>query len=489
MAETSAFKTDNMVIITSKMRINMFEWRSYLFDNWDQLMKPNTRLLVLGGVHGTKKGRVSKKKDQALLMETQGQVKAIHDLKGELLEKNNITVNFENVGSHMEDGALDKNKLTKAVREHKPTILILAFCWTSQNELNDVFRAAGIYSVLIMQQDRAEVTQGKWIFLDERQREVVRRIADENARHVFLYGSHGTGKTIMLMEALRMKLAKYREEGRRVDSVIVTSYYDNCDKLMNLLESNYKFGEDVEVRYVPGFYNVRKEFDIAEMTDEEVRKLGMVSTMSLFTVDKLAAKLDQMATEKGGKVILVADELILYGHNKEAPDWRDVTKSVGDGVDLLLAMSPLSHDSDKGTFKPHDLSMVLPPKGDDVVSCQLVQRHRNCLKIQKLLRFLYTHSNGTMGMARGHFSGYDILLSSVDEIKEEVLPPSNLPTVWVRLKSGTFTSIVLGHIKLNYVGDDDSVTVIYDNDSDEREEDVGDVAEFCEHYKWGLVKG
>ena len=41
--------------------------------------------------------------------------------------------------------------------------------------------------------------------------------------NVFLWGSHGTGKTLLAMEAVKMKVGHYVTQGRRV-RVIVTQY-------------------------------------------------------------------------------------------------------------------------------------------------------------------------------------------------------------------------------------------------------------------------
>ena len=46
------FATENMVIITSAKPIQMIQWRAHLNDHWKEVMKENTRLLVVAGTHG-----------------------------------------------------------------------------------------------------------------------------------------------------------------------------------------------------------------------------------------------------------------------------------------------------------------------------------------------------------------------------------------------------------------------------------------------------
>ena len=69
-----------------------------------------------------------------------------------------------------------------------------------------------------MVEDRGEVTLGQFFKLDSNQTDIFTIVAaDHNRRdpnrlrskNVFLYGSHGTGKTILLSEIFMMRLAYY----------------------------------------------------------------------------------------------------------------------------------------------------------------------------------------------------------------------------------------------------------------------------------------
>ena len=65
---------------------------------------------------------------------------------------------------------LDQEKLIEAIQNHNPTVISLSFCYTNVSELNDILRSAGIYTVLIMSKDRANITEGKYVILDSIQR-------------------------------------------------------------------------------------------------------------------------------------------------------------------------------------------------------------------------------------------------------------------------------------------------------------------------------
>jgi hypothetical protein len=53
----SRFAVEKFVIISSKTRMDMLQWRRYLVANWARLMPARTRLLVLAGIHGCQDGR------------------------------------------------------------------------------------------------------------------------------------------------------------------------------------------------------------------------------------------------------------------------------------------------------------------------------------------------------------------------------------------------------------------------------------------------
>ena len=105
--------------------------------------------------------------------------------------------------------------------------------------LNNVLRAAGIYSVVILNKDRADITEDRCIELDKIQRKIVEVVAENQPQNIFLWGSSGTGKTIMLAEALKMKISQYMKKGVKLN-IFVTSYMATPEsQLMIVLKDKY----------------------------------------------------------------------------------------------------------------------------------------------------------------------------------------------------------------------------------------------------------
>ena len=69
----------------------------------------------------------------------------------------------KDVGSHRNRSELDSEKFVSAVKEFQPTMILLAFCWSHKSELNDLLRAAGIYSTLILREDLTQITESPHI--------------------------------------------------------------------------------------------------------------------------------------------------------------------------------------------------------------------------------------------------------------------------------------------------------------------------------------
>merc|ERR1719367_1773213 len=198
----------------------------FLILSLSQVMKENTRLLVLTGVHGQQSGEIGGK-DNGFVRDSQGQIELLKGKHEADIVAGKITMEVEDVGlynaSDTSTKKLDEEKFVEAVKKFKPTVLVLAFCWSHKSELNDLLRAAGIYSTLILREDLAQITESRHVRLDEGQKDLIERIAEEKPKSLFLWGSSGTGKSLMLAEALKMKISQLKREGKQDVRVIVTA--------------------------------------------------------------------------------------------------------------------------------------------------------------------------------------------------------------------------------------------------------------------------
>ena len=241
------FTNENLVIITSKDEVDAFQWKKYLETNWERLIRKNAKILVLAGIHGEKDGQLGNL-DHNLFEDYQRQIKYFMGksrkkppakISQDILDKN-VQFVLEDVGKSFNTTELDKSKLIQAVEKHNPTIISLSFCYTNVSQLNEVFRSAGIYTVLIMSQDQAEITEDRYVILDPVQKQIIQQSALQMPKNVFLWGSTGTGKTLILTQLLAMKISEYTKRGLKL-KVFVSSYMSGMkdSMLMNEFKNRY----------------------------------------------------------------------------------------------------------------------------------------------------------------------------------------------------------------------------------------------------------
>ena len=70
------FNNKNLAIITTMEMMESYEWRMYVEKHWDKIIKMNSRMMVMGGIHGYEDGKLGDV-DKGLLEENKGQVEIL----------------------------------------------------------------------------------------------------------------------------------------------------------------------------------------------------------------------------------------------------------------------------------------------------------------------------------------------------------------------------------------------------------------------------
>ena len=143
-----------------------------------------------------------------------------------------------------------KTEFFRLLALNKPAVLILASCFSHLSEISDILCSAGLYSAIRMIEGKAYITSGRSFRLDDTQMEVLKTIVFDhykypppwslNAQNILLFGSHGTGKTILLTEILLMRLGFYRKCNVPINKIIIScfnSLSDNYILLRNLKDA------------------------------------------------------------------------------------------------------------------------------------------------------------------------------------------------------------------------------------------------------------
>ena len=230
------FKEERLVIVTSTNEIDVLNWRRYLDENFERLARQDSKILILGGIHGRENGEIGER-DERWVGWNKNQIGWLERKRAKEISEKNIKIEHIDLGACLVDDKLDEGLLKAAIQD--PTLVFLAFCFTDVSVLNDILRGAGIYAAMIVKQETNMVTEGHYARLDPVQEMVVREVGDRKVSNVFIWGSGGSGKTIVATQVLDIILAQYRAINKQYKA-IVTSYYDTTELL-----------SDMRQRYLP----------------------------------------------------------------------------------------------------------------------------------------------------------------------------------------------------------------------------------------------
>ena len=453
------FTAEHLVIITSDDEIEAPQWRKYLITNWDKLTRKNAKLLILAGIHGGEEGEIGPS-DDGLLKDNIKQIKLLKRKFENEMKENNIDIMLEDVGKHLNPSQLDEDKLIQVIKTYNPTLLIHAFCWTSISRLNDIFRSQGIYTILIMQENHAKITEGKYVVLDPDQRQIVETVVMDNPSSVFLWGSSGTGKTLLITQVLNIKASHYRRLGKKVN-IIITSQLDDDGKSLLMKDLRLKYlpnleGDD-EVRFI-GFHQLCQELKF------ETDRLHQQLTIN-YLIHSLALLHEDSHT------ILLVDEIMSSSEGAKA-DWSQLITD-RPNIDVILALNP------QGIGGDVNFQVIPPPTSKKVLAKQLLMKHRNCFEISLLMEWL----KHLIHLKDGKLQSPSIL----DPSRDKELNSDNLPegrtSVWLQKAEVISDVEILERIKSNHVRMSETVTVLFHG-----EDGPNDVTkEWCDRNSWSYL--
>ena len=238
------FKCRENTIITTTGKIRQDDIKEY-FDKKvkDKSFPKHAKVIAICGYHGMSDGLVGGIFDEFIrqvrtaLKSVQNNNKDIcksmkYNLSGDVKPISLIT-NFD-LKSSVEDVIEDMFE-NQSLAE-KPTVLFFASCFSDINQFKECFIECGIAAICKIKNERGSITKGVCFKLDPTQAkliEVFKAVHDDakhpddmKIRNLFLTGSFGTGKTVVLTEIcwmvinylLRMLKEKQNIQGKSVQN-------------------------------------------------------------------------------------------------------------------------------------------------------------------------------------------------------------------------------------------------------------------------------
>ena len=241
---------------------------------------------------------------------------------------------------------------------------------------------------------------------------------------LFVWGSAGTGKTLLLTEALKIKASRLVSQGRRV-RILVTTFQYYHDELQNTFLKKYLVNMTVEVMGL----------------DELCRNLGIKFNKETppATVNRVISALAARSHARKEVTLILLDEVLMCWRTR--PDWRKL--EVRDNVVWLLGLSPRAYDATS--------TEILPPVSRSVITRHLVHKHRNCQQILTFYKYFVSH----------HTDSY--LSMGRDQEVDPHLLPQGVPPIWIEPPEGATHLAMLRRVESlveYYKGKSDLVVLV-----------------------------
>ena len=270
-------RAEMLTIVSAYDMVNARQVREMLRLRWDEISVylENGTILFIMGIHGSKDGTLGDQVENIQTMKNQVRTSyqwSLHNLDGisktfqfqipdmkrisEEMEAKNITTEFIDVWDYIKDEAtkeIDKTGLIKAVRMVNANMIFLVICYSSNLNLRFLLEDSGLLSEIKMNREICVQSRGKILTMSKVQKEFLQTMAKPKnitKRFVQIQGHVGSGKTLLGIEVMKMKVANYlqkhglnAEQGKEQIRVIIVIEHGNSNNLKTHLEK--ELSEDI----------------------------------------------------------------------------------------------------------------------------------------------------------------------------------------------------------------------------------------------------
>ena len=342
------------------------------------------KILIICGAHGNLDGTLAEPAEASDLREMKASWIKRNVVREDQVEVLDI---FEYL-KEKEGLEIDEPKFVAKVIEVKPGIIVICVCHSHLSKIHLILTEAGILSIQKLERDLQLATRGRSIALDETQRKLLFTVAKpENiCKTTIIHGTEGSGKTILALEVLKMKLAHYmrksnlygiKTKNQKLIKVIVCGSYSGNDRVPALLKQLYEETDDIR-----------------EFCDFELKP---INDLEMTTPVKFQKKIKQTLDLGEKQTIVMMDELFPGFTTAEWKDFEGLEKT-----DFVLALRHAFNDGvcygaiQKLFKRQSEYQSVMEQQGvierNEIIFCHLQESYRCSQQLLDLAYYMLIHS-------------------------------------------------------------------------------------------------
>ena len=297
------------------------------------------------------------------------------------MDKDNNKFRFLNIPQYFkseETKKIDETGLISEIRTIDPLITFMVICHSEINDLKFLLEGAGLFAEMRISREHRIVTNGKQIKLDETQRALLYTVSKpENIEKIVIVkGPQGSGKTILSVEVLKMKLSHYIRKfnlgaimGKFIIKVFVCGCYNGSNKVVVLLK---QLMEETK--------------DISDFCDLQFKALP---DFKITNVGDFVLKISELEPQDDHSIqqtILFIDELFPAFHSSE---WQGLKI---EELDFVLSIRHAFHDGMfQSSSNPQSINQGIDVE-ENVVYCQLTKPYRSTKQLIDFMYYWLIHS-------------------------------------------------------------------------------------------------
>ena len=215
--EADIIHIENLAIVSLKGQIAVREVRNYVIDHWHSMTKgmDNSTMLFMAGVHGSDQGKFGPKANSYETMKTQMNKIFPRDHPNLQADKESRNIKFEfmDVGKFLdkEKGQdIRSEEFFAELRRFNAQMIIIVICFSQILDFKRLLDSSGLLSEIKLNMELKVQSNGQILTLNKIQMKFIQTVAQNiEKKIVHIEGKVGSGKTLLGIEIVKMKLNHY----------------------------------------------------------------------------------------------------------------------------------------------------------------------------------------------------------------------------------------------------------------------------------------